>query len=285
MKASIAKFATERPRTIYLIVMLLVAMAGALMLRLEIDTDPENMLPASQSDRVFHNAIEDRFTLHDAIVVGIVNTAHPNGIYNVESLTALHQLTDAILRLEGVIAPDLMSLSVTDNIGQEGPGTIRFEWMMRDAPVTDDHALLVPAHSFGHGRQVPLAHVERVIAGRLERAAERGQLQVAGSAPPVRDHPRLVGVEAGHHRRAARRALRAGAVRLAEGARAGGERVDAGRLEERIDVPEGPPVLLIRADEQQVGPLLLRSAQARDPGGPQQSSRAGAGAQRISSTG
>jgi predicted RND superfamily exporter protein len=136
MKTSIANFATERPRTIYSLVVLLVAIAAALMLRLEIDTDPENMLPASQSDRMFHNAIEDRFTLHDAIVVGIVNTAHPNGIYNVASLTALHQLTNEILQLDGVIAPDLMSLSVTDNIGQEGPGTIRFEWMMRDAPTT-----------------------------------------------------------------------------------------------------------------------------------------------------
>ncbi len=136
MKASIANFATERPRTIYLLIVLLVAIAGALMLRLEIDTDPENMLSASQSDRLFHNTVEDRFTLHDAIVVGIVNTAHPNGIYNVESLTALHRLTDAILQLDGVIAPDLMSLAVTDNIGQEGPGTIRFEWMMRDAPTT-----------------------------------------------------------------------------------------------------------------------------------------------------
>jgi len=141
MKAALIRLATERPRTVYAIVVLLVVVAGGLMTRIQIDTDPENMLPADQADRMFHNLVEDQFTLHDAIVVGAVNESHENGIYNVKSLTALHELSAAILQLDGVIAPDLMSLAETDNIGQEGPGTIRFEWMMREAPVTEQQAL------------------------------------------------------------------------------------------------------------------------------------------------
>ena len=141
MKSALIRFATQRPKTVYAIVVLLVVVTAGLMTRIQIDTDPENMLPADQADRVFHNLVEDRFTLHDAIVVGIVNDTHANGIYNVESLAALHQLSAAILRLDGVIEPDLMSLAETDNIGQEGPGTIRFEWMMREAPVTEQQAL------------------------------------------------------------------------------------------------------------------------------------------------
>ncbi|HZW59762.1 MAG TPA: MMPL family transporter, partial [Woeseiaceae bacterium] len=136
MKSVLIRFATTRPRTVYTIVVLLTLVLGALIARIRIDTDPENMLPASQPQRVFHNAVEDRFTLHDAIVVGIVNEDDPNGIFNVESLTALQQLSDAIIGLDGVIAPDLMSLAEADNITQEGPGTIRFEWMMKDAPAT-----------------------------------------------------------------------------------------------------------------------------------------------------
>ena len=93
---------------------------------LVVDTDPENMLSVDQADRVFHNKVEDRFTYWDAIVVGIVNDSHPNGIYNVESLTALHSLSQSILELDGVIAPDLASLTRVDNIEQEGAGTIRF---------------------------------------------------------------------------------------------------------------------------------------------------------------
>lgn len=141
MRAFLADFPRRRPRVVYALVLLLTVLTGALITQIRIDTDPENMLPADQPDRLFHNLVEQRFTLHDAIVVGMVNETHPDGIYNVESLTALHALSRRILALDGVVSPDLMSLAVSDNISQEGPGTIRFEWMMRDAPVTAQQAL------------------------------------------------------------------------------------------------------------------------------------------------
>ena len=141
MKQAVIRIATERPKTVYAVVLLLVLLLGALIARIQIDTDPENMLSNTQTDRVFHNEIEGRFTLHDAIVVGIVNDSHPDGIFNVDSLRALHQLSGSILELDGVITPDLMSLAETDNLSQEGPGTIRFEWMMKEAPVTAQQAL------------------------------------------------------------------------------------------------------------------------------------------------
>ena len=140
MKHSIIHVSTERPKVVFAVVIALVVIMGALIGRIQIDTDPENMLPAEQSDRVFHNAVEDRFTYHDAIVVGVVNEVHPNGIYNVKSLDALHRLSKDILALDGVIAPDLASLSAVDNIEQESVGTIRFEWLMREAPKTQEQA-------------------------------------------------------------------------------------------------------------------------------------------------
>ena len=140
MKQAIINLATGSPKLVYTIVLVLTLISGALISRIQIDTDPENMLAADQTDRVFHNSVEQRFTLHDAIVVGIVNNGHPEGIFNARSLAALHSLSASILQLEGVIAPDLMSLAVTDNIGQEGPGTIRFEWMMHNAPSTEQQA-------------------------------------------------------------------------------------------------------------------------------------------------
>ncbi|MEJ2172990.1 MAG: efflux RND transporter permease subunit [Woeseiaceae bacterium] len=140
MKNTVIRLATERPRTVYAAIMLLVVATAALMMRIEIDTDPENMLPAEQADRLFHNAVEKTYTYHDAIVVGVVNEHHPNGIYNVRSLTALHNLSNSILALDGVIAPDLASLASVDNIEQEGSGAIRFEWLMREAPITEQQA-------------------------------------------------------------------------------------------------------------------------------------------------
>ena len=62
MKRWVIHVSTERPKAVYAVIIALVAITGALIGRIQIDTDPENMLPAGQSDRVFHNAVEKRFT-------------------------------------------------------------------------------------------------------------------------------------------------------------------------------------------------------------------------------
>lgn len=136
MKQAISSYAIHRPRTVYVIAALLALFFAAQLPRIHIDTDPENMLPAGQTDRVFNNWVEEQFTFHDAIVVGIVNETDPSGIYNPESLAALHSLSNDILALDGVIAPDLMSLSVADNITQGDSGEIRFSWMMKEPPTS-----------------------------------------------------------------------------------------------------------------------------------------------------
>ena len=45
MKHAIIRVATERPRTVYAVILALVLITGALIARIQIDTDPENMLP------------------------------------------------------------------------------------------------------------------------------------------------------------------------------------------------------------------------------------------------
>ena len=145
MKRWIIELSTRHPRAIYAVTVLAVVVAIAAMFRIEVDTDPENMLPSDQPDRVFHNQVEDDFLLHDAIVVGIVNESNPAGIYNEESLANLHALTTEILALDGVVSPDLMSLATADNITQNEAGGIRFEWMMRDAPATEAQSTRIRA--------------------------------------------------------------------------------------------------------------------------------------------
>lgn len=146
MKQVISSLAIHRPRTVYVIVAALVLFFASQLPRIHIDTDPENMLPASQVDRVFNDRVETLFALHDAIVVGIVNQSNPNGIYNQASLTALHALSQKILAIEGVIPPDLMSLAVSDNITQAESGAIRFAWMMKDAPANEEAAQNIRSH-------------------------------------------------------------------------------------------------------------------------------------------
>jgi predicted RND superfamily exporter protein len=98
------------------------------------------MLPADQAARVFHNQTKKDFTLHDMLVVGVVNDAHPDGVFNPATLTRVHELTRAIESIDGVIQDDLLSLASIDNISQDGPGVVRFAWMMREAPRDQDEA-------------------------------------------------------------------------------------------------------------------------------------------------
>ncbi len=143
MKHQIIRLATHRPRTIYIFMVLLTVLLGGQMARITIDTDPENMLSEDQPDRVFHNLVEERFGLHDAIVVGLVNETDPSGIYNVDSLRALHTMSEKILAIDGVVESDVMSLAVADNITQGQNGALRFEWMMKEAPATESQALRI----------------------------------------------------------------------------------------------------------------------------------------------
>ena len=106
--------------------------------QISIDTDPENMLSQDAPARIFHNQIKTDFLMRDMIVVGLVSKS---SVFTPETLTVIEQLTNDILLLDGVIAQDLMSLSVVDNIRQltneQGVNQgIVFEYLMKQAPTS-----------------------------------------------------------------------------------------------------------------------------------------------------
>ncbi len=140
LREKIIVFSIRHPRTIIAAVAVLVLGLGSQIPRIVIDTDPENMLPADQASRVFHNQVKTDFTLYDMIVVGVVNEKDPDGVFNPTSLRNIHQLTRRIERIDGVIRPDLLSISTVDNISQGGPGVVRFDWLMKDPPETREQA-------------------------------------------------------------------------------------------------------------------------------------------------
>ncbi|WP_051252917.1 efflux RND transporter permease subunit [Ferrimonas kyonanensis] len=139
MKAWLIHFATHYPKRVYALVLALTLLAAALVPMIQIDTDPENMLPENDTARLFHNATKAEFALYDSIVVGAV-TEQPQGIFTPESLQQMAAITDAILTIDGVVKADLMALSTVDNISQSAPGTIRFEYMMKSAPTDPQQA-------------------------------------------------------------------------------------------------------------------------------------------------
>ena len=133
MQDKITEQVINHPKAIFVVVLLLTLATAALMPMIAIDTDPENMLPETQAERQFHNQVKDDFELHDMIVVGAVNDSN-QGVFNPQSLQGLLTLANEVEQIEGVVAHDLMALSHVDNIKQAGPGTIQFEWMMKQAP-------------------------------------------------------------------------------------------------------------------------------------------------------
>lgn len=121
---------------------------------LKIDTDPENMLAESEPVRIFHNQAKQEFSLHDIVVVGIVNEEHPHGVFNTASLSRIFKLTEFARQLNwpdmqnpghwhGVIEVDMIAPSMVDNIEQGGLGTVNFSWLMPQPPASEEAAIAI----------------------------------------------------------------------------------------------------------------------------------------------
>jgi len=144
---TIIKFSLQRPRLVTTIMVLCTLLLGALIVRVHVDTDPENMLSKDEFVRIFHDRTKKEFTLYDVVVLGIVNDKDPDGVFNPETLKKIDALSkfaatladpdDPERRVEGrdIIAPDNV-----DNIQQAGLGQVRFEWLMKQPPKSREQA-------------------------------------------------------------------------------------------------------------------------------------------------
>ncbi len=115
---------------------LVTALLGWQFRAITIDTDPENMLEASQPDRVVYNAVKDDFGIHDLLVVGVVDEA---GIFRPDPLRRVARLTERIAAIPGVIIDDMVSPTTTDDITLES-GLLRIGPVMPSAPESVEEA-------------------------------------------------------------------------------------------------------------------------------------------------
>ena len=139
----IVGIAVGRPKRVMLAVLLLLVALGSQLPRVRIDTDPENMLPADQGARVQHDEVKRDFTLYDMLVVGVVDERSTEGVFTPATLTNVHDLTDRILEMDGVVRQEVLSLATVDNVEQGGLGVVRFDWLMADPPSTVEEALAI----------------------------------------------------------------------------------------------------------------------------------------------
>ncbi|MHC4693372.1 MAG: efflux RND transporter permease subunit [Planctomycetota bacterium] len=151
-KEKITDYCLRHYKLVTIVMVIITLGLEGLIVRIQVDTDPENMLSEDEAVRVFHNEVKERFALNDIVVVGVVNDKDEDGVFNPSSLKKIYELTEFAKTLRwpdkeggekevGVIEVDLMAPSTVDHIGQGGPGEVRFEWLMQKPPTTREEAL------------------------------------------------------------------------------------------------------------------------------------------------
>ena len=136
MKKAIMKlveFSIDRPKLVVLLTIIITLLFAIQFPKIKIDTDPENMLKADEPIRIFHQEVKKDFGIEELIVLGIVRD---DGIFHKDSLERIKRITDEILRMKGVIADDVMSLSVTNNVVAKD-GTLNVRPPMLEVPKND----------------------------------------------------------------------------------------------------------------------------------------------------
>jgi len=121
---------TRFPKTTIFLVLIATIFFALQFPKIKIDTDPENMLEQNQPERVFYQKMKKEFSIHDLLVVGIVDK---QGIFNSDTLRRIARVTDAILKIKGVIIENVVSLRTSDNVTSEN-GTLVIKHFMEEVP-------------------------------------------------------------------------------------------------------------------------------------------------------
>ncbi|WP_165741774.1 efflux RND transporter permease subunit [Candidatus Thiosymbion oneisti] len=122
--------AMDYPKSALLLALLITLVFGIQFPRIHIDTDPENMLPADQADRVLYKRAKQEFGIHDLIMLGITDET---GMFRTEALARVARVVERLLGIDGVITADLISLTTTDDVRASG-GLLKVQPVMKGVP-------------------------------------------------------------------------------------------------------------------------------------------------------
>lgn len=204
MKLLLTRFSIRFPWLVVLLVVLLAGLFASQFPKVHFDNDPENMLAADEPVRLFHHQVKEKYALYDFVIVGISNEKNLDGIFNVETLKRIYDLTYALTRLQqgpdglpqvtypgtagqgeqlhelnltpesswqrglnkafsvdpnrlftesgesAIIAREIISPSLVDNLKQAELGSLRLEYLMEHPPQTRAEALTIRDDAMGN---------------------------------------------------------------------------------------------------------------------------------------
>lgn len=155
--SSLIGFSINRPKTVTVVLVLCTLLLASLIVKVRVDTDPENMLNKDEAVRVFHNQMKQEFNLHDYVVLGVVNAQNPAGVFNIKTLTRVHELTEFVRNMHDadepeirVIARNLIAPGTVDAIEQAGPGQVSFNWLMAGPPTSEAEVARIKKLAMGN---------------------------------------------------------------------------------------------------------------------------------------
>jgi hypothetical protein len=140
MKQAVTNFAIKRPWVVIALAVAVTVFFAAQFPNIQIDTDPENMLPADEPTRLFHAQTREDFNLYDFVAVGVVQ--EPTA-FTPDLLNRIYSITAEIEQIEGVIVDDILAPSTVDDIRQGAGGLIVIEPLMEDEIATSEEAAYI----------------------------------------------------------------------------------------------------------------------------------------------
>ncbi len=129
---SFSLWAIRRPRLAIALLAVPVLAAAPGLLRLEVRTDGHALVPRDDPAVLADAEIREHFGLRDPILV-LIETSHPDGIYNPETLASVQQISDALIELPGIEPRDVTSLA-TEHRDRVHRGTLNFRTYLDPPP-------------------------------------------------------------------------------------------------------------------------------------------------------
>lgn len=130
----LALWSAARPRRAIALMVLVVVASLPGLLRLELRTDGHALVPPDHPVVHFDAEVRQRFELRDPILV-LIETTHPEGIYNIDTMRRVADLSRALGEIPGIGMRHITSLA-TEHRDRVFPGTLDFRRFLEPLPET-----------------------------------------------------------------------------------------------------------------------------------------------------
>lgn len=113
LRDGIVELGLRRPKAVILGSLILTLILSALIVRIQIDTDPENMLPGDDPVRVLNESMREDFGVRPMIALGIIDE---DGVLTPETMTAAAAVIEEIGAVDGVVSEGIVSFKSASDV-------------------------------------------------------------------------------------------------------------------------------------------------------------------------